>query len=319
MCMEKIAILTVYYGNFPPYFDLWLRSCEFNETIDFYIVTDNDIDKLPENVKIINITLEGFCVLAEKKLHKKVRIDTPYKLCDFKPIYGHILEDYLSEYDYWGHCDVDLIFGDLRKFFNLYKINKYDRFLHLGHLSLYKNTPECKEYYKLDGAPCGSWEEVVTNPQNFLFDEWNGVYGIYHKHNISMFEERIFADISMIYKRFRLALNDKNYDQQVFYWENGHVYRKYWIEERPFKQEFLYIHFKKRKFTKETFDASTTTSFYIGPDGFTEKNKSATIEDVKRINPYYGEKYELKELHHMEWEEKKAWWKKRITELWGRK
>ena len=27
-----------------------------------------------------------------------------------------------------------------------------------------------------------------------------------------MFEERIFADISMIYKRFRLALNDKNYD-----------------------------------------------------------------------------------------------------------
>ena len=44
MCMEKIAILTVYYGNFPPYFDLWLRSCEFNETIDFYIVTDNNID-----------------------------------------------------------------------------------------------------------------------------------------------------------------------------------------------------------------------------------------------------------------------------------
>ena len=27
--MEKIAILTVYYGEFPPYFDLWLRSCEF--------------------------------------------------------------------------------------------------------------------------------------------------------------------------------------------------------------------------------------------------------------------------------------------------
>ena len=128
--MEKIAILTVYYGKLPPYFDLWLRSCEFNETIDFYVVTDNKLCNLPKNVNIIDITLKDFCALAEKKLHKKVRIDTPYKLCDFKPMYGHILEDYLSDYDYWGHCDVDLIFGDLRKFFNLYKINNYDRFLH---------------------------------------------------------------------------------------------------------------------------------------------------------------------------------------------
>ena len=211
--MEKIAILVVYYGEFPPYFDLWIRSCEYNQTIDFFIVTDNKFDDLPDNVKIINITLDEFRKLAEKKLHKKVRIDYPYKLCDFKPLYGHILEDYLSDYDYWGHCDVDLIFGDLRRFFSEYKINKYDRFLHLGHLSLYKNTPECKEYYKLDGSACGNWEEVVTNPRNFLFDEWSGVYGIYHKNNISMFEERIFADISMIYKRFRLALDDPNYNK----------------------------------------------------------------------------------------------------------
>lgn len=146
--MEKIAILVVYYGEFPPYFDLWIRSCEYNQTIDFFIVTDNKFDDLPDNVKIINITLDEFRKLAEKKLHKKVRIDYPYKLCDFKPLYGHILEDYLSDYDYWGHCDVDLIFGDLRRFFSEYKINKYDRFLHLGHLSLYKNTPECKEYIK---------------------------------------------------------------------------------------------------------------------------------------------------------------------------
>ena len=41
--MEKIAILIVYYGKLPPYFDLWLRSCEFNETIDFYVVTDNKL------------------------------------------------------------------------------------------------------------------------------------------------------------------------------------------------------------------------------------------------------------------------------------
>lgn len=115
--MEKIAILVVYYGEFPPYFDLWIRSCEYNQTIDFFIVTDNKFDDLPDNVKIINITLDEFRKLAEKKLHKKVRIDYPYKLCDFKPLYGHILEDYLSDYDYWGHCDVDLNFWRFEKNF----------------------------------------------------------------------------------------------------------------------------------------------------------------------------------------------------------
>lgn len=152
----------------------------------------------------------------------------------------------------------------------------------------------------------------------FFLMNWSGVYGIYHKNNISMFEERIFADISMIYKRFRLALDDPNYNKQVFYWENGHIYRKYWIDGKSFKEEFIYIHFKKRKFNKEGFDASTTTAFYIGPEGFTEKTASATMDDVKKINPYYGEKYELKELRHMQWEEKKEWWKKRINQLWKR-
>lgn len=69
--MEKIAILTVYYGELPPYFDLWLRSCEFNETIDFYVVTDNKLYNLPKNVNIIDITLKDFCTLAEKNCIRK--------------------------------------------------------------------------------------------------------------------------------------------------------------------------------------------------------------------------------------------------------
>ena len=66
--MEKIAILVVYYGEFPPYFDLWIRSCEYNQTIDFFIVTDNKFDDLPDNVKIINITLDEFRKFYPKKL-----------------------------------------------------------------------------------------------------------------------------------------------------------------------------------------------------------------------------------------------------------
>lgn len=313
--MEKIAVISVYYGKLPPYYRLWLRSCEYNPTIDFYIVTDISIEDLPENVRIINMPLSSFRSLAEEKLGRAVELEKPYKLCDYKPLYGMILSDYLRDYDYWGHCDMDLMFGDLRSFFNKYKLNEYHRFLHLGHLSLYCNTPECNQFYKLPGSRCGNWEYVVSTPKNCLFDEWSGIYGIFHENKLPMFEERVFADISMIYARFRLALDDPNYDQQVFYWEDGKVYRSYWLDGKEHREEFIYIHFKKRHFSKESFDASTTKAFFIGPDGFTEKEGPARIEDVERINPFHGAAFERRELKRMQWTEKKRWVKEKTAQL----
>ncbi len=41
--MNKIVVIGVYFGNFPEYMNLWLKSCEFNKEIDFIIFTDNII------------------------------------------------------------------------------------------------------------------------------------------------------------------------------------------------------------------------------------------------------------------------------------
>lgn len=139
-------------------------------------MTDIELDWLPDNVHQINMSFSNFHNLIENKLGLDIRLDAPYKICDYRPMFGKIFEDYLGEYDYWANCDMDMIFGDLRKFFNENDLNKYDRFLHLGHLSLYRNTPECNQYYKLSGSKCGTWKDVVTNPDNCLFDEWSGVY-----------------------------------------------------------------------------------------------------------------------------------------------
>lgn len=301
--MEKIAVISVYYGVLPPNYELWLRSCEYNKTIDFLFITDIELESLPSNVKLIKLTFAQFRKLAEEKLGMSVRLDKPYKLCDFRPMYGQILEDYLIGYDYWAHCDMDLIFGDLRSFFDKYDISHYDRFLYLGHLSLYRNTPHCNQYYKLPGSKCGSWEEVVSTPQNHCFDECVGIYEIFRKNNLPIFEKRVFADIAIVYNRFRLALDDINYDKQVFYWENGHVYRSYWLDGKEFCDEFIYIHFKKRNFSKELFDAHSATAFFIGPNGFTKKKGKVSLTDVDRINPYPGIAYEKMELRRYQFNE----------------
>lgn len=306
--MNKIAVISVYYGILPPYYRLWLRSCEYNPTIDFYLVTDIPLHNLPKNVRIIPLAMNELHALVENKLGLKVCMDKPYKICDYKPMFGQIFEDYLRGYDYWGHCDMDMIFGDLQFFLDKYHLENYERFLYLGHLSFYHNTEESNKNYRLDGSLCGDWKQVVTSPQNYAFDESSGIYSIYKKHHIAIFDKRIFADIGTIHSRFCLALQDKNYKNQVFYWENGHVYRAYYENHVMQKDEFIYIHFQKRNLTKEPFDGSKATAFFIGPKGFAKKINKVTLQDIRRWNPYPG-------IVYSQWEEWKRTWKKTMLRV----
>ncbi len=52
----KIGILSCWYGQFPWYFPLFVKSIKNNATIDFFIITDNKevIQDKPENLIIIN-------------------------------------------------------------------------------------------------------------------------------------------------------------------------------------------------------------------------------------------------------------------------
>ena len=147
--MTRIAIIGVYFGTLPNYFNLWMQSCAANSSIDFKLITNVQVQNPPTNLEVIPMTLAKMKALAERKLNMKLCLDTPYKCCDYKPVYGLIFEDYLASYDYWGHCDLDLIFGDLRGFFDRYHLEQYDKFLPLGHLSLFRNTRECNERFRL--------------------------------------------------------------------------------------------------------------------------------------------------------------------------
>lgn len=228
----------------------------------------------------------------------KISLEKPYKLCDFKEIYGIIFEDYIKNYDYWGECDFDVVFGDLRYFTDKYQIQKYDKFLNRGHLSLYKNTEKVNNYYKLKGSKTGNYEQVFTSPKNFAFDETYGINKIYEKNNFPFFQKRIYGDIDTRYKRFKQSIRseeEKNYDYQVYYWDNGHVYRAFLYKKQIQIEELAYIHLQKRKFDDLNFNIVLSNSFYISNKGFINKeNKNIpTIKDIKYYNEYNGKIYEL--------------------------
>lgn len=284
----KIAIIGTYYGEFPKWIQYWLKSCKDNNTIDFYIVTDLKIN-VPSNVHIINLSLEEFKELAENKLDIKISLKKPYKLCDYKPVYGKILEDYIKDYDYWGHCDFDLIFGDIRFFVEKYNIEKYDKFLPLGHLALYRNTEKCNNYYKMEGSKCGDYISVFQSDGNHAFDETGGIYSIYKKNKLPMFTKRIFAEIKTFHKRLRLKFRDKNYRHQVFYYENGKVFRAYYKKGKVETQEFIYIHFRRNIPVDDDYDFNQIKNFYITDSGFYEKeNGNPTLDEIEKYNKNPG-------------------------------
>ena len=316
--MLKVCIVGVYFGKFPNYFDLWLKSSVKNDTINFIIFTDQTNYENFSNVSFVHLTLEEMKVLACKKLGLEVCLERPYKCCDFRPAYGVIFEDFLNDFDYWGHCDFDLIWGDIRFFLEKYHLEKYEKFLPLGHLSLYRNTFENNRRFMLTGTSV-SYKTVFTDIHNFAFDETCGVYQIYQKNGIACFNERIFADISKIYHRYRLALNDKNYNYQLFCWSNGHIYR-YYMDGDIKKDEFIYMHFKERGILPFDGNCVNAPSFYITYSGFYSCNISdIKMEDFQKYNTFEGTKKEKKELKAYAKQEKKRMIISKLNRLLHRK
>lgn len=315
----KVCIIGVYFGIFPEYFNLWLRSAAENPTVDFIIFTDAPAQKLPNNVKFLPMSFDEIIQRGKEKMNIKIALKRPYKCCDLKPAYGLLFSDYLEGYDYWGHCDFDLIWGNLQYFFEKYHLEKYDKFLPLGHLCLYKNTEENNRRFMLPGSNCGNYDYVFTTEQNCAFDEIEGIEQVFLKNGFRVFHERIFADISKIYRRYRLALDDINYDEQVFFWREGNVYRAYRDGSEIKEDEYIYIHFKERGNLPFESECLRAPLFYVTNTGFYAGDMPVGISDIERYNPFPGTDYEKKELESFQKSERNRKWKHRISKVLGLK
>jgi len=157
---QKAAFVVTWLGPFPDWFYMFLCSCAENPEFDWLIFSDQQAPhEYPENVSFIDQTKLSFEQLASRTIDHKVRIGVSYKLCDYKPLYGHIYDGYLKDYDYWGFCDLDVIWGKLDGFFNKYMEQDYDVItfggstkdgLHYrvaGPCTLVHNTPKMRELY----------------------------------------------------------------------------------------------------------------------------------------------------------------------------
>lgn len=286
--MKKLVLISTYFGSFPSYFNIWLKSAEANKDITFLFYTDCNTCEysIPENVKIIKTTFEELREQFQNKFDFKINLNSPYKFCDYKPAYAYVFENDIKDFDYWGHFDIDTVLGDIQKF--LPDNDNYEKIYQYGHLCIYKNTFENNRRFMLDGGQ--NYKDVFTTPTITVFDEVVGMDNKFKILNIPTYRVADCADITKRLHRFTLTNlnynkeNQKtlNHKHQVFYYQNNKVYRSYYKNGEIYTDEYNYIHFSSRKMPDHT---NGYKNFYITNKGFFPKNEDVTLDIINKYNP----------------------------------
>lgn len=286
----KKCFIVCWFGQLPGYIDIWLKSCEYNRDFDFFFFTDAKIDKrFPSNVIVIPFSLEQFKRRAQQLTSKKVNLNSAYRVCQFRPAFGEIFREELTGYDFWGYCDVDLVFGKLSDFITDTLLEEYDAVLNGGHLSLYRNVERINKLYLGKGAVF-DFDTVASHNAFFCFDEMMGIQRIAEFNNVKIKCLIPYIETEIKYRQLRSRLDKINPDDQAYYWEKGNLYRVKAENGQVLYQKQAYIHLQKRKIAIDTRAGAIGDAFWITPIGFENKPYlgKPQIEDVKRTNSYEG-------------------------------
>lgn len=254
---DKVIFIIPYFGNFNNYFQLFLNSCATNPDFSWLIITDNN-DKydFPRNVLVKRMSFSQLKEIINERLNANVSINDPYKLCDLRPMYGEIFHDFISKFDWWGYCDIDLIFGKLNHFLTDDLLNNYDKIGVLGHCTLMKNTKSVNSAFRLPLNGKYVYKNIISSSNNFSFDEEHNdsINNIMENNGFKILNQNVEANPYTKSSVFRL--NHLNSDwtysiekpsKSVFIWENGILKRFVVVDGKLISKEYLYIHFQSRK------------------------------------------------------------------------
>jgi len=279
--MKSIAVLSVYFGPLPEWIQYFLVSVHHNPTIDFILITDQEIES-SANFKVIHSSLEEYIERANSVLSLNIQWREPYKFCDLKPCLGKLYEAYIRDYDFFGFYDLDVIYGNLRHFLTDEILSQYEVFstcdlIITGHFALFRNTKKHRNYYKR----IPNFRKLLEAKENAILDEialkraystirhgiwrWKAVRTLTNRLTKGMLRKAVARKKSKLYlKDFYttpysfngehtelVPWEDGTLNQPMtWFWKDGEV----WYEGAPSKG--IYLHFMNFKANNGRFDGT---------------------------------------------------------------
>lgn len=305
----KCALVIPYFGKFPNYFKMWLVSAAYTG-MDFLIFTDAITEEysFPDNVYVTKITFSELKSRIKQIMQdKKIVLHDAYKLCDYRISYGKIFENELEGYDYWGYCDVDLIWGNPFCNMDLQIIRNAQKLFTRGHFCLFKNDEYSRNLYKrTDLDSFFKYPYAYRTKYECHYDElyeWNDLI---RKDGKNVYDVEEYADID--YRHFRFRLAERNdfvaLGRQVYVWEQGHLFRYYLLDGKIKVDEVNYIHLQKRSMNID-YGIDYSKPILIAPNVI--KNVEKHEIDARFVEKYSVDKKIWKEyvIRKIKWDIKK--------------
>ena len=290
--MKKLILINCYFGNLPQYFNFYMESVRYNSTVDFLLVTDDKTPRdYPQNLIVKYLTFAQLQEKMQTLFDFKIELSTHYKLCDYKPVFGKLFYEDIKNYDFWGYADIDLIYGDIRRFVTEEILTSYDKIQTAGHFTLMPVNEEHVNFYTNE-LPGISYKNAFTSPLNLAFDEWPGMTTIYNNLGKKIYNSvNDFADLAYYVWYFlpseevyRRNGNDKIWHTHniAYLFDNGKLFKVGLNSNNEVTYtESMYVHFQKRKVTAF---GEVKNKFLILPPG-------KIVTEFDEITPKFLKKY----------------------------
>ena len=291
--MNSIFILLIpYFGKLPSYFPAFVHSCSGMRGGKIMLLTDDESVSEYSFPEVFIVKKMSFLDM-QKKVKERLGgiLPSGYKLCDYRPAYGVLFDEYIKGFEYWGYCDCDTLMGDVLGFLEKINYQQYDRIGSKGHFTIYRNNDNIKKLYlhKMKKAkPIADFRYVSKTSYPCNFDE-RGMNDICREVGLSFYRENhvlAVEDHHSLHFHTYGTVYSSNVPPQLFVWEDGKVYLYEHEQGGSIKKtEYMYIHYEGRK-NLEIFGPLGKNIYvcHLGFNNFEKNDVPSLLTDIGRAD-----------------------------------
>lgn len=255
--MDQWLIMIVpYFGRWPEWINLFVESCKWNPSVHWRFFTDcGEPDNKADNIEFVHLSFEDYKATVRERLAITFDPPDPYKLCDLRPCIGYLHERDVAGFPFFGYCDIDVIYGDIRRFYTdevLARFNVLSTHPErlAGHFAVLRNTRAFR--YAYERIP--DYKTLLEMPHFTAVDERQFTEVFLSDANKQQGSQGITKgfdacrDGLLFVERYSTVLSPRgwhdgtmNYPQE-WYWRRGRL-----TNELDGERDFLYLHFMRWK------------------------------------------------------------------------
>lgn len=157
--MIRKLMIVQWSGPLPEWIDRWCENVQSIVDADhgWEFILDEDLDSIRSRIESLGVT----CPPLEGR-----------KLCDYRPALGEMYADEVADFDFWGHTDLDCVYGPLWEYVTDDLLAETDVFSNdrdpfiCGPFSLWRTETASHVFRE-----ARDWRRVFESPKHFGWDE----------------------------------------------------------------------------------------------------------------------------------------------------